>query len=364
MVAETAPDETDGSAARETDLSDSPISHRIFIERLVIALIVVGIALLLWNLRDLFLLMFGAVLVSVILNLVATPIRNRLGVPPWVALLIAVLVVAGVVVAAFWTFGAEVARQAQGLRELIPAAWEATLVRLDAWGLGQPVRDWTASLAGGGGVVSNIGSIAISVGNAIADTLLVLVAGIYLAAQPELYWTGMIKLVPERGRALAAEAMEASARALRLWMLGRLVSMAAVGLLTWIGLAIIGVPGALTLGLLAALLEFVPFIGPIISAVPAVLLAFAVGPEKAMWTVLLFLIVQQIEGNVLEPLVQQRAVDLPPAMLLFALVAGGLIFGIAGIILAAPLAVVLYVLVKRLYVQEALHTRTPMPGEE
>jgi predicted PurR-regulated permease PerM len=174
----------------------------------------------------------------------------------------------------------------------------------------------------------------------------------------------MLKLVPERGRALAAEAMEASARALRLWLLGRMVSMATVGLMTWIGLTIIGVPSALTLGLLAALLEFVPFIGPVISAVPAVLLAFAVGPDKALWTVMLFLIVQQIEGNVLEPLVQQRAVDLPPALLLFALVAGGLIFGPVGIILAAPLTVVLYVLVKRLYVQEALHTKTSLPGEE
>ena len=94
------------------------------------------------------------------------------------------------------------------------------------------------------------------------------------------------------------------------------------------------------------------------------LLAFAEGPDKALWTLLLFFIVQQIEGNVLEPLVQQRAVDLPPVLLLFALAAGGLIFGVVGIILAAPLTVVIYVLVKRLYVQEALHTPTPLPGED
>jgi predicted PurR-regulated permease PerM len=226
------------------------------------------------------------------------------------------------------------------------------------------VRESTETLAVGGGVVSNIGSIAISVGNAIADTLLVVVAGIYLAAQPDLYWTGMIKMVPERGRALAADAMEASARALRLWLLGRIVSMIVVGLLTWIGLAIIGVPSALALALLAGLLEFIPFIGPIVSAVPAVLLAFAAGPEEALWTMLLFLLIQQFEGNVLEPVVQQRAVTMPPALLLFALVAGGVVFGLSGIILAAPLTVVLYVMVKRLYVQEALHTRTSLPGRE
>ena len=345
-------------------MSGEPISHRIFVERLVIALIVVGIALLLWNLRNLFMLVFGAVLVSVILNIVARPIRERLKVPDWLALLAAVLIVAGILVAAFWTFGAQVNRQAHALRELIPAAWMAMEARLDAWGFGEAVREWTASLRAGGGVVSNVGNLAVIVGNGIADTLLVIVGGVYLAAQPELYRVGMLKLVPQRGRKLAADALEASGRALILWLLGRMVSMTVVGLLTWLGLTIIGVPSALALGLLAAVLEFVPFIGPILAAIPAILLAFAGSPEKAIWTALLFLAIQQFEGNVLEPLVQQRAVDLPPALLLFALVAGGLVFGVVGVILAAPFTVVLFVMVKRLYVQEALHTDTPLPGQD
>ena len=345
-------------------MSGEPISHRIFIERLVIAVIVIGIALLLWNLRNLFMLVFGAVLVSVILNIVAKPIRERLKAPDWLALLGAVLIVVGVIVAAFWTFGAQVTRQAHALREMIPAAWSALEARLDVWGLGDALRDWTATLGGGGGVVSNLGNIAVIVGNGIADTLLVIVGGIYLAAQPELYRVGALKLVPERGRALAAQALAASGRALHLWLVGRMVSMSVVGFLTWLGLTAIGVPSALALGLLAALLEFVPFLGPILSAVPALLLAFAESPQQAVWTLLLFLAIQQFEGNVLEPLVQQRAVDLPPALLLFALVAGGLVFGVVGVILAAPFTVVVYVMVKRLYVQEALNTPTPLPGQD
>jgi len=344
-------------------MTRGPIHHRIFIERLVIAVIVVGIALLLWNLRALFMLAFGAVLIAVILNLVAQPIRERLHVPAPLALVAAVAIFVTVIGAAVWTFGEQVSRQTVALREMIPAAWQAVEARFNAWGLGNALREWSESLAGGGNVFSNIGSIAVTIGNGIADTLLVIVGGIYLAAQPELYRVGMLKLVPKRGRALAADALEASARALRLWLLGRMVSMAAVGLMTGVGLSLIGVPSALALAVLAALLEFIPFIGPILSAVPAVLIAFAGGPELAIWTVLLFLIIQQIEGNLLEPMVQQRAVDLPPALLLFALVAGGLIFGVAGVILAAPFTVVLFVLVKRLYVQEALHTDTPMPGE-
>lgn len=341
-----------------------PLSHRQFVERLVIALLVLGLALLLWNLRVLFMLVFGAVLVSVILNLIARPLRERFRFPAGLALLGAVLVVGGVLGLAIWMFGAEVSRQSSNLREMIPQAWQAAQARLDGWGMGGPFRQWMASLGDGGGVASNLGAIAMSVGNGIADTILILVGGIYLAAQPDLYRVGLIKLVPERGRALAAQALEASARALKLWLLGRMVSMSVVGVLTWLGLMIIGVPSALTLGLLAAILEFVPFLGPILASIPAILLAFAESPEKAIWTALLFLAIQQFEGNVLEPLVQQRAVDLPPALLLFALVAGGLVFGIIGILFAAPLTVVLYVLVKRLYVQEALHTQTPLPGEQ
>jgi len=342
-------------------MSDVP-NHRVFIERLVIALGVVALALLLWSLRGLFMLVFAAVLVAFIFNLIAQPIRERFGIPPPLALVPAVLAVIGLGAAASFLFGAEVGRQAATLQQTLPAAWEAFEFRLDDWGLGNVAREWSAGLERDV-LAANFGTIAINVGNGVADLLLVIVGGIYLAAQPALYRAGLLKLIPERGRALAADALDASGRALHLWLLGRLVSMAVVGAMTWLGLTLIGVPSALTLALLAALLEFVPFIGPIVAAVPAVLLALAVGPDKALWTVLLFLIVQQIEGNILEPQVQQRAVSIPPALLLFALVASGIAFGLIGIVLGGPLTVVAYILVKRLYVREALHTKTTLPGE-
>jgi predicted PurR-regulated permease PerM len=193
--------------------------------------------------------------------------------------------------------------------------------------------------------------------------LVVLVAGIYLAAQPRFYATGAVKLVPPAKRQLAIEAMQDSERALRLWLKGQLIAMVAVGLLVGLGLWVLGMPSALALGLLAGILEFIPFAGPILSAVPAVLLALAVSPDLALWVVLLYFAVQQFEGLVLTPLVQQYAVDLPGVVLLFSLLAFGILFGVLGVILAAPLAVVTYVLVKRLYVIETLHTATPIPGE-
>ena len=345
-------------------MSGERTGHRLFIERMIIALALIGLALLLWNLRGLFMLVCGALLVAVILNVIATPLEQRLRLPPRLALIGAVLTLALLLGGATWIFGAEVARQATALKDALPGAWQATEARLDAWSLGDALRDWTNELWSGGGTVSNIGTIAVSVGNAAAALALMLVAGAYFAARPNLYRTGIIKLVPAEGRPLAGDAIDDTIRALKLWLLGRVVSMVVVGVLTWIGLTLIGIPSALTLALLAALLEFVPYIGPIASAVPAVLLAFAQGPEAALWTALLFFAVQQFEGYVLEPMVQQRAVDLPPALLLFALVAGGMIFGLIGILFAEPLTVMLFVLVKRLYVREALHTPTPLPGED
>ena len=140
--------------------------------------------------------------------------------------------------------------------------------------------------------------------------------------------------------------------------------MVVVGVLTGFGLWMLGVPSALALGLLAGALEFIPFAGPILAMIPAVLLALAVSPDMALYVALLYLAVQQFEGNLLTPLVQQYAVELPGVILLFSLLGFGTIFGTLGVILAAPLAVVLYVLVKRLYVVEALHTATPIPGEK
>jgi predicted PurR-regulated permease PerM len=237
-------------------------------------------------------------------------------------------------------------------------------VRLESWGLDGIVRKGIASFNNGDGGLANLGRFAISVGNGIADSLLVIVGGIYLAAQPALYQTGLVKMMPPRSRPLVADALKECSDTLSLWLKGRLVSMTAVGILTAIGLKLIGVPSWLSLALLSALLEFIPFIGPIVAAVPAVLLALAFSPQAAAWTALLYLVVQQIEGNVIEPLVQQRAVSIPPALLLFAMVACALLFGISGVVLGAPLTVVLYVLVKQLYVREVLNTDTPLPTEK
>lgn len=137
-------------------------------------------------------------------------------------------------------------------------------------------------------------------------------------------------------------------------MVGKLASMALIGVLTGLGLWLLGIQLALALAVLAGLLSFVPYLGPIVSAVPAVLLAFTQGSQQAFYVILLFLGVQAIEGNVLTPLVQQKAVNLPAAMILFAQIMLGVLLGAMGVVLATPLAAMLFVVVRMLYVEGVL----------
>ncbi len=335
-----------------------PAAHS-FVRKVLIVLALASLFFLAWHLRGAILMLFGAVVVASVFRALADLLRKWLRLPDGLAVAASVLIILGSIVALGAFFGSQFSQQVEILREALPRAWDSLERRLGELGLGEALTQGIT----GGSAFANVGRTIISVGSGVADTVVVIFGGIFLAAQPNFYRIGAIKLVPSAKRALVAEAIIDSERALRLWLKGQLIAMVIVGVAIGLGLWLLGMPSALVLGLLAGLLEFIPFAGPIISAVPAVLLAVAVSPDLALWVVLLYIAVQQVEGAVLQPLVQQYAVDLPGVILLFALIAFGTLFGAIGVILAAPLAVVTYVLVKRLYVREALETNTPIPGE-
>jgi predicted PurR-regulated permease PerM len=343
----------------------STYGERTFLRHLLIALALVALALLVWRLIDLLLLLFGSVLVAIILRTMADSISRWIRISEAWSLLIAVLALFVVAAGASWLFGAEVAAQTRGLTETVPDAWGAFERRISDSVLGDSLQRWLEEASPeGSSVLSGLGTAALLFGSAFVSALVVVVGGIYLAAQPGLYRTGLLELVPRRQRALIAETLDDTGRALRLWLLGQLVAMSLVGLLIGVGLALIGVPSAFALGLLAGIAEFVPLIGAVVAAIPALLLALAEGNDVALLTLALYVVVQQIEGNVITPVVQQRIATLPPALTLFAILAAGSLFGTLGVLLAAPLTVFFYVVVKRLYVREALDTPTSIPGEQ
>lgn len=338
--------------------------HRRFIERVLIVVALAALVAVLWRLQGLVLLVFAATLIAIVLDALAAPLQRRVRLPRGIALAVVLGVLAVAGIAMVRLFGAELREQAVAFATQLPAAWQSLRQGLAEQPFGDALSAWlTDAVPGGAGVLSSIGNLLLSMGGNLTDALIVLVGGIYLAAQPDLYRRGLLKLLPSSRRPLMAEALDDTGRALRLWLGGQLVAMTTVGVATAAGLALLGVPSALALGLIAGLLDFVPVVGPILAAAPALLIAFTQGPDTVLWTAGLFVLVQQLEGDAFQPIVQQRAVDLPPALLLFSVLAFGVLFGVLGVLLAAPLTVALFVLVKRLYVREVLDTPTSIPGD-
>src|SRR4029453_13912062 len=240
--------------------------------------------LALWQLRELLMMVFGSVVIATLFRALSDPLRRTLRLPDWVALTLAIALIASAVGAAVVMFGPEVAAQVRGLVRNLPAAWLSVEDSISEFGIG-PLPESPPGLQG---IWSNLGSFALSLGGALVTALLVIAGAIYFAAQPGLYRRGLVILVPEQRRALVDEALSDSGRALMLWLRGQLITMTVVGTLTGSGLWLLGMPLALTLGLLAGLLDFVPFIGPIAAAVPALLIAFNISGEMLLSTLALY----------------------------------------------------------------------------
>ena len=353
-----------------------------FLRRVLIVTAVAALALLVWAVRGALLLLFGAVVVAVLLLAAARPFRDRLGLRQGLALVAGGGAVLAVLALATWLVGSQVRAQVEVLGQRLP---EATRSLEQRFGIelpdlsqkeGQDAAVQAASRAagsggGGGGGLSELGdavgriaAFGAVVLDALSALLLAVIGGMYLAVDPAGQRRGLIALLPQSQHRRAEDFLETCGRALNGWLLATLASMAAVGTLVGLGAWALGLPAALALGLFAALTEIVPVIGPIIGAVPALLLALGAGGSTLLWTVLLFIAVQQVESNLLQPLLQKRMADVPPVLLLLSVVAVGTILGVGGLVLAAPITVVAFVAVQKLYVRQTLGNPTEVPGEK
>ncbi|WP_283646763.1 AI-2E family transporter [Marinovum algicola] len=312
-------------------------------------LAVIVLALALWQVRWIVLLGFGAILAAILLNAAAWCLRRVLPMGQVSAVILSVTLLILVGVAAFILLGAQIVSGLLEIQTQIPEV----IRTIDSWiDLGD-VESWIGARMDEpmqmGSVFSGLTSatsILIALGTGIA---LVFVGGVYLALNPEGYRDGALALAPAHLRPRLRQTMAALVRALRAWLVGQLVAMFAVFGMTTVGLWLLGVSTPIALGAIAGLLEFVPYVGPLTSAVPAVAVGIMDGPTTALWVILLYFAVQQIEGALLIPLIQREAVDLPPAITVFSIVGLGVLLGPLGVILAAPLTVVGVVLARELW---------------
>ncbi len=326
-------------------------------------LIVIGAAA--FQLMHLLMVVFGAVVVAVLIRAVAdliedyTPLSGR-----WTfyaALLVILLLIAGFV----WLFGNQVRQQYSAVVETVPEVVE----QLQAWVESMPggptlIASFEGFTLSEERVLPGIQQVLGSIASFLTDFVVLIFGALFIAGNPGLYRRGLVLLVPKKHRPLADEALRDAGRAVKLWMGGQLVSMVIIGFLTGLGLWLVGVPAPIALGLIMGVAEAIPWIGPWLGGIPIVIMALAAGPDTVLWAILVVFLVQQAEGILVTPLVQKQAVMLPPAVTVFGIIAFGMLFGVIGLLFAAPLLVVVFVLIKRLYVEEALDTPTEIPGRD
>ena len=319
----------------------------------VVVLATAGAAYMLWLLVDLLLLLFACALVSLILLTITDAIRSRSGMPFGVALGLSVIGTLGLIGGAFWFFGATMQGEFAELATRLPAAWAQVQVRLQTSTVGAAILERAPGLAPSGQTIVNIVTTTLAaIGGALSGLTIVLIGGLYLAAQPKLYSHGLLRLFPSRAQGPAVETFEAVAVSLRNWLKGQALGMLFVGVATGLGLYLAGVPAAWAIGLVAGLAEFVPYLGILVAGIPAIVLGFGQGTTTGLWTIGVLFAVQQLQGNLVMPLLQNKMVDLPPALTIFGIIAAGILFGVAGVLLATPLTIVVLVLVRRLYLHE------------
>lgn len=329
-----------------------------FTQRVILVLIVTGLALLVWRISYALLLAFISILLAVLFRGAAELVSRVTRIPPrWSLLIVGVLLI--VLLGLFvWLAGPPISEQVTQLTAALPDSFQQLRQMLSRteWGRSalESLSSGELSLSRGFDLISRVTGYAMTVFDVTAAIILIIFTTIFFSINPQVYIEGALSLVPRNRTDRFRQVIGKTAHTLRFWLLGQLAAMAAVGLLAGFGLWLIGVPQAMLLGLIAGVLEFVPFIGPVVAAIPGILLALSQGWTTALWAVLLYIVVSQIEGHLITPLVQKQAVHLPPALVILAVVALGLLFGFIGVIIATPLTAVIMVWIKMLYVEDVL----------
>lgn len=331
--------------------SPSSTPGRLDFRQVIVTLILLGLTIYLF---DILLLFFGAALLAVVFRAPSEWLARRTRMDVRIALGIVLILIATLFALSAWLVGHTIAEQAEGVMKRLPQAIDELRGRAqdiavvgEAMENAQPSEEMMRS--GFKTVLAAFG--------AVANIAIVLFVAVLLAAQPDIYLRGSLHLIPRRHRPRAQEVFAELGHMLRRWTLGQLFLMTLVGTLTYAGFRAIGLEFAGALGLLAGLLTFIPYIGSLTAGVISVLIALSQGVDVAIHAAAVYTGVQIIE-NLAEPFVQQKTVYLAPALLLFSQAVMGALAGPLGIVLAAPLAAVVIVVVKMLYIADTLGDHT------
>ena len=300
------------------------------------------------------------ILLSIILSAPVNYLARR-GVPRTWGVMAVIAAIGGV----FWLLGLAlvpaVETQSREFAEAFPTLLDEALALANQaqsfFGLGTQIGLNPESFSGlgrevlTGSAVSTAAGVGLTAATVVSLAVVVFISTIYLVIRPEPWVNGFVSLFPAGWRQRTREVLQTLYQTVQRWFLGQLAAMTFIGVFWAISLSLIGVPFALLIGIFSGLISFIPYLGALISIVIPVLLALISDPFSVVWVILAFVIIQQIEGNILQPIVMSRAVDLHPALVVFAILVMGTLFGLIGVFLAVPLVATLQVLVRELWVQ-------------
>lgn len=338
-----------------------------FVARVIVVALIACLGLALWKLRDALSVAFGSIILAVGFRGMTNPLKSRFGLPGGVALALVVVACLGAVALAFEVFGATMANQFAELSRRLPESLRVLSDRLNDGPMGRSVLAGARLALGGavaGAVPNVLARLVADLALGLTYALVMVAGGVFLAIEPARYRTDFLSLVPPARRARFGQVLDALADTLRRWLLARLVVMAAVGVLSSLGLWALGIDAPFALGLTGAILTFIPNVGSVMSALPGMLIAFLQEPVKAIAVAVLFWAVHFVEGTFITPYVQDEAVQVPPVISIFATVAFALLLGPIGVFLAGPFTVVLIVLVNCFYIEDMLGDSAPVHQHE
>lgn len=337
------------------------LAKRTFIQAITVSLVILLVWMLVNN-GKMILTAFGGILIAVLFCGSASWLSKKTNISRKVWLPITI-VVPILLLGIFSAYTApKIAIQAEELKDRLPQAINYVQEQVSGvqWfeQLTDHVKEVGSSDTEVSTVLTGITHFFSSTLNGVGSFAIAVFLALFISVNPSLYINGTISLIPTSHRERSREVLNACGSALSGWLVAKIASMILVGLLTTVGLWALGIDLALILGVIAALLSFIPNIGPIIAFVPAALVSVITGMDALLYVTFLYVGVQTVESYILTPILQSKIANLPPALTLLAQVILGSMVGMTGILLAAPLTVTLMVIINMLYVQDLLESKS------
>jgi predicted PurR-regulated permease PerM len=320
--------------------------------RAIVVIALLALAAVVWYTASVFLLAFGGILLAVFLRFLGDQLAELIRIRRGWAFAIVVIGIALLLAMACWTVVPHISAQVNQLIKILPLGIERLEAYLGGRAWGRTLLQFLPQMLASANIAERLTALVHAIGDGVAGLVLIAALGIYLGAVPSVYRNGLLKLFPERSRARAGEVLSEIAYTLRWWVIGQLIPMGVLGLATGLGLHFLHVQLAFTLALFTAFMIFIPYIGSVIAFIVTLLVTLIHGTSDVWYVVILYLGIHSTEGYFLTPMVQRRAIYLPPALAIVAQVLMGWLLGFIGLALATPLTAATVVAVKMLCLDE------------